>query len=153
AAAHDFNGDCTSDILFYNTSTGQVVNLLLNGANVVGGNLLGSATSPWAVVGQRDFNGDGTSDILWRNGSTGELVLWSLNGPDVLPFPDSRSLGTVTTDWAVAGTGDFDGDGLGDILWFNSTTRQSVIWFMHPTPLPPTGVALSLLPPTPWTIA
>src|SRR5262249_28261159 len=61
---HDFNGDGMSDILWYNTTSGQVVAWLVNGTSVIGSGSPASAQSPWAVVGQRDFNGDGFADIL-----------------------------------------------------------------------------------------
>src|SRR5262249_10068578 len=137
AAIHDFNSDCVSDILWYNTSSGQVVNWLVNVATVeggliapfvVGGGWPGSGASPWAIVGQRDFNGDGYADILWRNGTSGQAVIWLLNGASVI---GAGSPGTVTTDWAVAGTGVFNGDGFGDVLWYNTGTGQVVIWFLN----------------------
>jgi hypothetical protein len=31
------------------------------------------------------------------------------------------SIGAVPTVWSVAGTGDFNGDGIGDILWRDSS--------------------------------
>jgi hypothetical protein len=40
-----------SDILWYNTSTGQVVFWFLNGATVIGGGSPGSAMSPWQIQG------------------------------------------------------------------------------------------------------
>src|SRR5262249_53111953 len=48
---HDFNGDCLSDILWYNTSSGQAVVWLLNGVAVIGGGSPGTAPPPWAIVG------------------------------------------------------------------------------------------------------
>ena len=71
-AAHDFNADGKSDVLWYNTSSGQVLEWLIDAATVIGGGSPGTAASPWAIVGQRDFNGDGYGDILWRNGSSAE---------------------------------------------------------------------------------
>src|SRR5262249_32301708 len=79
AATHDFNGDGKSDILWYNTTSGQAVTWLINGTTVTGGGSPGSAGSPWALVGQRDFNGDGLADLLWRNGTTGQTTVWFLN--------------------------------------------------------------------------
>jgi hypothetical protein len=47
--------------------------------------------------------GDGKADILWRH-SSGQVAIWLMEGATVLP-------GTVTADWSVAGTGDFNNDG------------------------------------------
>jgi hypothetical protein len=146
-ATHDFNGDCLSDIVWYNTTSGQVVTWFVDGTSVIGGGSPGSAPSPWAIVGQRDFNGDGRSDILWRNGTTGQVVLWFLNGTTII---GGGSPGSVTTDWAVAGTGDFNGDGYADILWFNKNSGQALIWLMNGTSVIGGG---SPGPAPGWTVA
>ena len=39
----------------------------------------------------------------------------------------------VPLDWDIVGTGDFNHDGSGDILWRNSITGQEVIWHMNGT--------------------
>src|SRR5262245_6133044 len=125
---HDFNLDGRSDILWWNSGSGQLVEWLVNGASVIGGGSPGSAASPWGIVGQRDFNGDGFADLLWRNGTTGQLLSWFLNGTSVI---GGGSPGGATSPWFVAGTGDFNGDGFGDVLWYNSTTGQVVIWLLN----------------------
>jgi hypothetical protein len=145
--SHDFSGDCMSDVLWYNNSTGQVVNWLLNGTNVIGGGSLGSAPS-WSAVGQRDFNGDGNADILWRNATTGQTVVWLVNGANVI---GGGSPGSAASPWIVAGTGDFNGDGLGDILWYNTSTGQVVLWFLNGANL--IGGGSPGLAPSPWTVA
>jgi hypothetical protein len=125
---HDANGDCLSDIVWYDPTSGQVVIWFVNGTDVTGGGSPGEAGSPWAIVGQRDFNGDGRSDILWRDGSSGQLLIWFLNGSTVI---DGGSPGSAASPWIVAGTGDFNGDGYGDVLWFNPSTGQAVIWLLN----------------------
>jgi hypothetical protein len=40
-----------ADILWYNTTTGQVVIWLLNGTSVIGGGSPGSEASPWQIQG------------------------------------------------------------------------------------------------------
>src|SRR5262249_11684749 len=147
-ATHDFNGDCLSDIVWYNTTSGQVVNWLVKGVSVVGGGSPGSAPSPWAIVGQRDFNGDGVTDLLWRNSISGELLIWFLNGSSVV---GGGSLGAASSPWMVAGTGDFNGDGFGDVLWYNTDTGQSVVWLLNGTSIIGGGSPGSAA--NPWTIA
>jgi hypothetical protein len=39
----------------------------MNGANVIGGGVLGNPGPSWHVAGTGDFNGDGHADILWQN--------------------------------------------------------------------------------------
>jgi hypothetical protein len=39
------------------------------------------------------------------------------------------SLGAPSSSWAIAATGDFNGDGMSDILW-RDTAGNMVIWFM-----------------------
>ena len=147
---HDFNADGRSDILWYNTTSGQVVNWLISGTTAIGGGSPGSAANPWAIVGQRDFNGDGFTDLLWRNSITGQVVIWLLNGTSVI---GGGSPGTVTTDWLVSGTGDFNGDGNGDILWFNLGTGQVVLWFMNGAAVIGGGSPGTISPfSTAWTV-
>jgi hypothetical protein len=146
--AHDFSADFKSDILWYNTTTGEVVNWLVSGASVIGGGSLGSVGSPWSIVGQRDLNGDGRSDILWRNGTTGQLVVWFVNGTSVI---GGAPLGAAASPWIVDGTGDFNGDGFGDVLWRNTTTGQVVIWLLNGATVIGGGSPGTAAPP--WTVA
>jgi 5-methyltetrahydrofolate--homocysteine methyltransferase len=39
----------------------------------------------------------------------------------------------VVTDWRIAGVGDFNGDGKGDLVWQNTATGQRSIWFLDRT--------------------
>src|SRR5262249_30906820 len=127
-ATHDFGCDGVSDILWWNSTTGQTVIWLMNGSSIVGGGSPGSAPTEWAIVGQRDFNRDGYADIVWRNGSTGQALLWFLNGTSLI---GEGSPGSAASPWTIAGTGDFNGDRFGDLLWYNTSTGQAVIWLMN----------------------
>jgi hypothetical protein len=51
-----------------------------------------------------------------------------LNGASVI---GGGSPGTATTDWTIAITGDFNGDGFSDILWLNTTSRQQLVWLLN----------------------
>ena len=67
----DFNGDCRSDILWRNVSTGQVYEWFISGTAMTGSGSPGTPTSDWVIQDVGDFNGDGYADILWRNSNTG----------------------------------------------------------------------------------
>ncbi len=70
----------------------------------------------WHVVGTGDFNGDGRDDILWRN-DNGQISNWLGQANGGFVINDAVALHKVSTSWHVVGTGDYNGDGLDDILW------------------------------------
>ena len=68
-----------------------------------------------------DFNGDTYSDAILFNSSTGAYTDWLGQANGALAA-GAQSFTTVTTsDWHLAGTGDFNGDGYGDLLWRNDS--------------------------------
>jgi hypothetical protein len=63
----DFNGDGTSDILWQNTSTGQVDEWTMKNGQWAGSTNLGIHPGGFSLVGTGDFTGNGTSDVLWHH--------------------------------------------------------------------------------------
>ena len=124
--AADFDGDGKSDLL-WRTDSGALAIWQMDGSQIVGAGYtaVGSTTAGvpapnWHIVGTGDFDGDGKSDLLWRTDS-GALAIWEMNGSqikaaDYLNF-GGTNVGAPGPDWHVLGTGDFDGDGKGDLLW------------------------------------
>jgi hypothetical protein len=144
----DFNGDCKSDILWRNSSTGEDDIWLMNGTALASGADLGDIATSWNIAGVGDFNGDGKADILWRNSVSGEDDIWLMNGTTIASGAD---LGDIATNWSIAGVGDFNGDGKSDILWRNSSTGEVDIWLMNGTSIA-SGAWLGDLS-TSWVIA
>jgi hypothetical protein len=113
----DFNGDGRDDMLLRHTS-GTLTNWL-GTANGSFADNWGTFNLPlpneWQVAGTGDFNGDGLDDMLLRH-TSGTLTNWlgTANGS----FADNWSVFNVPlpTSWQVAGIGDFNGDGLDDML-------------------------------------
>jgi hypothetical protein len=131
AGVGDFNGDGTSDILWRNSSTGQLDEWHMAGGQWAGSTDLGSRGLEWQIAGIGDFNSDGQSDVLWRNTVTGHVDEWvMLNGN----WSRSIDLGSRGTDWQVAAVGNLDHEGTAretsDILWRNSTTGKLDGWLM-----------------------
>ena len=144
----DFNGDCRSDILWRNNTTGEVDLWIMNGTSITSAANLGTIATNWTIAGLGDFNGDGRSDILWRNSTTGEVDLWLMNGTAIT---GAVNLGTIATNWTIGGLGDFNGDGRSDILWRNNSTGEVDLWIMNGTAI--TGAVNLGTIATNWTIA
>jgi hypothetical protein len=82
----DFNDDGHSDILWQNTSTGQVSIWEMNGTNVIGNQLVG--TKSWAGL-ESDRNRRLQRRRLFRrhpfpNTSSGQVSIWEMNGTNVI---------------------------------------------------------------------
>ena len=127
APTQDFNGDATSDILFRNTGSGQIVTWFINNGLRSSAVTTGAPSTSYGIVGAGDFNNDGTQDILFRHTTSGQLVIWHItNG--------TRSSTTVpgapSTAFVVAGIGDYNADGTDDILFRHSSTGQIVMWHL-----------------------
>jgi hypothetical protein len=73
---------------------------------------------------RNDFNGDGRSDVLWRH-DNGQLSNWLGQANGGFVGNDGNALVSVSTNWQIAGTGDFNGDGRDDILWRSNTGQLS----------------------------
>jgi RHS repeat-associated protein len=144
----DFNGDCRSDILWTNSSTGQVYIWFMNGTAFTSSGSPGTVSSDWVIQGVGDFNGDGHADILWRNNATNQIYIWLMNGATIA---SSGSVNYVSSDWVIAGVGDFDGDGKADILWRDTVTGEVYLWLMNGTTIASSGSPGSV--PWDWSVA
>jgi hypothetical protein len=103
----------------------------------------------WTVVGA-DLNGW----IFLRNAVSGEVRVWVLQvgsaqcaaalpptttggtGSDCGPGPTiavTADIGSMPSNWSIAGLGDFDGDGYSDILWRDNLGNVR-IWLRGATP-------------------
>jgi hypothetical protein len=114
ATRFDFSGDGLSDLLLRDPASGALVLWKMEGNQVATSGSLAHLPLPWNLEESGDFDGDGIADLLWRNASTGQLVVWLVRD-GVAAGGSGLDLGAVTSEWTVAGRGDFDGDGRDDI--------------------------------------
>jgi hypothetical protein len=154
AATGDFNGDGHIDVLWRHLGDGTNLLLLMDETTTLpGSGLLPTLTNRrWTVAGTADFNGDGNTDLLWRHTAKGKNSLWLLDGTTVLP--GSGPLPTLKDlDWMVAGTGDFDGDGNGDVLWRHLGDGRNSMWLLDGTTILPGTGPVPTLANRRWSVA
>jgi hypothetical protein len=122
----DFDGDGKADLL-WRTDSGDLAIWEMNGTQIkaadylrIGQSAVWAPGADWHIVGTTDFDGDGKADLLWRTDS-GALAIWEMNGTQVKATDYIRIgqsvIGVPGPDWHIVSTGDYDGDGKGDILW------------------------------------
>jgi hypothetical protein len=130
-AAADFNGTGVPDLIWQNSSTGQVnVNYYggAGGATLTGYAVLnsGAGTAGWSVVAAVDMNGDGVPDLIWQDSNTGQVNVNYYGGSGGATMTGWALLnsGAGTAGWHVVGAADFDGNGVPDLVWQNTSTGQ-----------------------------
>jgi hypothetical protein len=110
AGLADFNADGAADLLWRNSSTGQVFAHLLSatGATLGGGMLHTEGNLDWQVVATGDYDGDGRSDLLWRNFATGQVygmrVVATTVASQAMVYTEPSQL------WRIKGAHDYSQD-------------------------------------------
>ena len=117
---NDFSASGVSCILFRNASNGDMGYYQLDASGAFAGwrGIVGSPTA-YTVVGTGDFNGDGVTDVLMRNNTIGgDTGFYQMNSDGSLQ--GWHTIGSSSTDYSVVGAGDFNGDGITDVLFRNN---------------------------------
>jgi FG-GAP-like repeat len=144
----DFNGDGMWDLLWNEAGKSTMAIWLMAGTDVLlpGPLVPGPPGADWRVAWAADFNGDGLSDARWDNAATRQTAIWLMAGT-ALSLAGPAFSGPPGDGWDHDGSADFNGDGLGDLLWRNTSTHAAEVWFMSgtapllqgPVLLPPLG--------------
>ena len=151
----DANGDGNTDLFWRNGATGDVNVWLLDPTTqqvLPDSDSIANVADPsWVILGTGDFDGDGKADLLWRNTVTGDVNVWFMDGTTI-----KAGSGTITAIpanvWQYAGTGDFDHDGVSDIVWRNTVTGDVYIWLMSGLTIKPGSGFVGNAPIATWKI-
>lgn len=79
----------------------------------------------WRLAGHDDVNGDGHDDLLWATTNDARWGYWLMAGTAIgktRAFDRPAEL----AGYSIAASGDYDGDGLVDLLWSNG--ENSRVW-------------------------
>ena len=93
---------------------------------------------PWSIASTGDFHQDSRPDIVWRNSTSGATEIWymgTVNGNVALSTWDIRypngALTLIGPPWKLVGTNKFNSTGSDDLLWYNTSTGETQIWYMN----------------------
>jgi hypothetical protein len=130
----DFDGNGTPDLVWWNNQTGQATVHYYGGESGVadiGWNRLTSSGYPgWRVVGVADFDGNGVPDLVWMNDATRQVTVHYYGGSG-----GATELGwnwlaeNGFPGWRVVAVGDFDRNGIPDLVWMNDDTGQVTVHY------------------------
>jgi len=81
--AVDLFNDGNNDLVWWNSQTGEVTYLRMQGATWTGeydyiANTMATVNTSWRAVGMADFTGDGYPDIVWQNTQTGDVTYYEV---------------------------------------------------------------------------
>ncbi|MEI6737703.1 MAG: hypothetical protein WCL29_04410, partial [Pseudomonadota bacterium] len=125
-------------------------------ANLSGGDI----PQEFTALKLADFSGNRRGDVLIRNATTGEVRLIALNAagltlPAYTGNPDNQdasctgstlsvtqttfNIAVADSTWSLYATGDFNGDGIFDIVWKRPDNTLTV-WLMNANGASPTVI-------------
>jgi hypothetical protein len=115
-------------VIVWRKSSGELAAWNVQGSQIAEACDFGVVPTNWSIAGVLDLT-SGVS-LLWRDSVTGTVAIWVL-GPQ-RSVSSAVSLGAVPAAWTIAQIGDYNGDGVSDVLW-RDNNGNTVVWFLSGT--------------------
>ncbi len=128
-AVGNFTGNVLDDIVIQDSSGS--FGLMVDGTSYQDiWHVEASSSSEWQIVGSGYFGGlSGCDDLLLLRTTNNSYYLWHNNDTTFQTWDWSQKyLGSLSNDWEIAGTGDFQGDGIDDIVVWQKSTGYLYAW-------------------------
>jgi hypothetical protein len=138
-AEPDLNDDQHTDMLWRDPATGANAVWFMDGREVLATQELASGSPEAKLMATGDFDGNGEPDMLWRDPATGANAVWYTTWEETTSTVQTTSTALPSVNgggWNIAGVGDFDADGLDDVLWHSSTSGSVAIWLLDAAGVP-----------------
>ena len=130
----DFNLDGFQDILWNERVTNHQTVWLMRETGILesGPEIPGPPGTGWVAATAGDFNLDGITDVHWYNSTTNRMTMWLMSGTRTLEKGPELQ-GPPGDGWTAVTAGDFNVDGIADLLWYNPTTNKMAAWLVWGT--------------------
>ncbi|MEX0272106.1 cadherin-like domain-containing protein [Leptolyngbyaceae cyanobacterium UHCC 1019] len=74
------------------------------------------------------------TDLAWRDYGFGETRIWTMNGTSLVA--NTRIEPTLNPSWVLSGAGDFNNDGIGDLIWryfgtVDAPIGSQTVWLLN----------------------
>ena len=147
----DFNGDGWNDLVVQNPTSGETgVQLLLDGEAAGYLSTGQTAGAEWRAraIGFWGQGSPGRPSICFRSEASSVVGNWLLDGPD---FTSAYVVNpTVSLAWRIAASGDFDLDGIDDLVWQNLASGQVGVWYFGSNGQPASFATMPTQPAAGW---
>lgn len=119
----------TTSLLLPATTYRWRIDAVGSGGTTVGTEWTFTTDYPLLACGS-DYTGDCVPDLLWWNATNGQVQAWRGLGGGTFATTAVALATVADTNWRVVGSADFNRDGAGDIIWRNTATGDTAVWFM-----------------------
>lgn len=132
----DYNGDGITDLVWKMPSSDHLVWIMNAGGTVAATTAFATQSGAWQLArtgADYDADGDGNTDLVWFSGATHVVYLM-----DGAAAPTAATLPAGPAGSSLAATGDFNSDGISDLVWAaigSSTVEQQLMGFTAGAPV------------------